>query len=441
MLTAEEAHGFARELTFVPRFADSTEDVSPIELYNYDNPEFYAYPRAWAEDNIEGFEKRYASGLKMEYTQFPDPYHPKVKDPELQAQFMKDVLGACAIYNDFIATAPTGTGKTVVTLNTIARLGTNALVIVPTERLAHQWAQEIQLHLGLRPDQIGKIQGDVCNYKNKHITIAIINSLSMRVYEEELYSYFGMVMVDECHRTGSEVFSQAVPRFNSRWRLGMSATPKRKDGADIVLAAHLGKIRVEAKAKALFCKVFAIPYAAKGRIWGQNHGSIVKCLTLDKTRNAMLVSKIYEAYERNRQILFVSDNILHIQVIIDMLIAKGVPRHIIGQFTGQIYHPGGRKEKVKQTELDRIKAECQIIGATYQMMKEGVDIPRLDWGIDLTPRADAIQLVGRIRRVFAGKPIPEWCTPVDLGSQVLMGYYRKRKKEYHATNMELIECQ
>lgn len=119
--------------------------------------------------------------------------------------------------------------------------------------------------------------------------------------------------------------------------------------------------------------------------------------------------------------------------------ANGIPRELMGQFTGQRYLPSGKTEKVKAEELEYIKKHSRIIFATYQMMKEGVDIPRLDAGIDATPRTDAIQLVGRIRRPFEGKPKPVWYTIVDRASKMLVGYYYKRKREYVNSNMEVEE--
>lgn len=438
LMSEGELSDMRRALTFIPRFADDGELPVPIELYQ-ETPTHIHLPRAWAEKNFEGFDKAYSRGQVCVYERFPDPYHPAVKNPEAQACFMQGILAATETYNDFRVSAATGSGKTVCALNTIARLGVNALVVVPTENLAAQWRKEAKLHLGLTDDQIGLVQGDVCDYQGKHIVITIINSLSMKDYPQEFYDHFAITVVDECHRIGSAVFSRGVPKMNSFWRIGLSATHKRKDGADIVLEATLGDIVVTSEAEALKTRVIVLPYNAAGRVWGNTHGALVKCLSVDRARNAMITDKVLELYERGRQILIVSDSIEHLQKLIALAVERGIPREIMGQFTGQQYLPEGKKRKITQEELDFIKKNSQIIFATYQMMKEGVDIPRLDAGIDATPRADAIQLVGRIRRVHPNKPMPEWYTIVDVKSGVLKGYYKKRKREYLATNMEVIE--
>ncbi|AHC30483.1 hypothetical protein CC53_gp066 [Rhizobium phage vB_RleS_L338C] len=67
------------------------------------------------------------------------------------------------------------------------------------------------------------------------------------------------------------------------------------------------------------------------------------------------------------------------------------------------------------------------------MMTEGIDIPRLDAGIDVLPRGDATQLIGRIRRPRPGKPEPVWITLLDTKCFMSKKYFERRCKDYQAT--------
>jgi hypothetical protein len=80
-----------------------------------------------------------------------------------------------------------------------------------------------------------------------------------------------------------------------------------------------------------------------------------------------------------------------------------------------------------------------ITGNTYGMMKEGIDIPRLDGGIDATPQSDAIQLVGRIRRPHEGKRDALWITLVDSRCDRSIRYYGSRLEEYRSAGMEVMD--
>ena len=61
-------------------------------------------------------------------------------------------------------------------------------------------------------------------------------------YEESLFEDFGLVIYDECHHLGAEVFSKALLKTSCKYTLGLSATPKRNDGLSKVFEWYLGNI-------------------------------------------------------------------------------------------------------------------------------------------------------------------------------------------------------
>ena len=61
-----------------------------------------------------------------------------------------------------------------------------------------------------------------------------------------------------------------------------------------------------------------------------------------------------------------------------------------------------------QFELDNITHSCSIILATYEIFSKGVDVPKLDMGVELLPVGNLKQPLGRILRLKEGKATPEW---------------------------------
>lgn len=62
--------------------------------------------------------------------------------------------------------------------------------------------------------------------------------------EEELSQYtqqFGLVVQDECHHVGLNIFN-IIDKFESKYKLGLSATPNRSDGLDFVFDLFFGGI-------------------------------------------------------------------------------------------------------------------------------------------------------------------------------------------------------
>ena len=259
------------------------------------------------------------------------------------------------------------------------------------------------------------------------------------------------MIVDESHRVGSRVFSRAMWQFPAAVRFGLSATHDRKDGAHEVIRNFLGDVTVKSEAEALPIKVYPVWYTAKGKIWGDNHGARMLCHSRDWERNLKIVELIKRMYNSGRNAIIVSESIKHLELLMEMSEKCDIPREVMGQFTAQKnivkkVQAGDRwqtvtKKKVqKASELERIKRESQLLFCSYGMIKEGIDIPRLDCGIAATPRTDGIQLIGRLRRPHEGKKSPViWIDIVDQRCDRSLRYYRCRLRDYDKCGAEVVK--
>ena len=133
--------------------------------------------------------------------------------------------------------APTGSGKTVMALRIMAVRRQPALVIVHTKDLADQWVERIHSFLAIPRAHVGRIGGGQYNI-GKQITVALVQSLYKRA--DEIAPRIGHLVVDECHRAPSRTFTEAVTAFDSKFMLGLSATPWRRDRLSKLIFWHLG---------------------------------------------------------------------------------------------------------------------------------------------------------------------------------------------------------
>lgn len=439
-----------KRLTFVPRSFDDQEPVEPIRMFDESVAGYIGVPREFGLSQFKQLpvEDRTVRGSPIRgVSKRPNPNHPRVRNPAAQAQFMQDLRAGFEKHRSFIAMAATGSGKTVCALDTAASLGCRTLVLVHLERLMFQWREEIADKLGVPESRIGLVQQDTCEWEGKDFCVGLLHSVVRRRYPDEFYRAFGLVVYDEVHKVGSQFFAPAVSLFPSRYRLGLSATPARKDGGDKVFFWHLGPIRVTSDADALPMKVYVVPHRATSNLWGSTHGARMKCLSVDPRRNELIVSFIKRFYESGRNALVVGESVAHLQKLMLLAERAGVPRASMGQFTSMRHQHALSEQtgrtviaKSKQTKetLDKIKESAQIIFATYGMMTEGIDIPRLDAGIDATPRSAATQLIGRIRRPMPGKKMPVWITLRDIRCSVSERYFASRCKDYRSSNAEVI---
>lgn len=117
-----------------------------------------------------------------------------------------------------VVALPTGSGKTLVAIAAIAKLGVAALVLVPTRVLLDQWARALA---ACWPHPIGRLgDGD---HHVAPITVATYASAVM--WAPRIGDRFGLVVVDEAHHVGAWCPADILEMLTAPARLGLTATP------------------------------------------------------------------------------------------------------------------------------------------------------------------------------------------------------------------------
>lgn len=377
--------------------------------------------RLLEEHGIEA-EENLSKGTKLICPKRPDPNHPSA--PQGQGKFFNDIVEAMRSQYGVLAEAATGSGKTVAALNAVATLGRSAVVIVPRSRLMYQWANEAKKHIGLTDDQIGLV-GDGHEQLDRPFTVVVIHNLYLSIYPKEFYESFGISIFDECHGLGAREFNKATRLFPSIFRLALSATPDRKDGCTKLFTDVFGEVSVRSEQEALpltyeivrfkltkilgslnFCKSTARPL-----IWLSEH----------KERNQLIAHLVKELYAKasrsGEAVVVLTSYIEHARTLYDLCGegTDGIPREEMGFFMGKRIDDSGKRVTIKKAELDHVSANATVIFATYGMMREGIDVPRIGFGIEALPVADVRQAVGRARRVYKDRKRAYWISIKDVG--------------------------
>lgn len=366
-----------------------------------------------------------SEGERALYRKRPTPRNPQ------QRAFFDTLTTAAKETPATFAVAATGTGKTVAALNAIAEIGRTAIVIVPSKSLAVQWKQEAVRHLGMPESSIHIFQGGKCAWQDYRIVVAVIHNLCNREWPDAFYKYFGTVVWDEAHRVGATMFSQSLSLFPAMHRIALTATPNRKDGMTSLLTASFGRVDSSVKGNAvkpLDCTAYVVNTAFRIKTRPSNNrmaqmGMMTSAVSNHAERNMLIAMIAARGYHAGRNVLIISDRIEQLQTIgvllaLDTLQVRAKDISLFISAT-------------KPAEVERLKAESKVILATYGMMKEGQDIPRLDMGIDATPRSDGEQMIGRIRRQHTNKKHPIWVTLYDQnGGGLLSGISAARIKDF-----------
>ena len=293
------------------------------------------------------------------------------------------ILNACYDKGGGILKIAPGSGKTVIALEVLCRLGKKTLVIVNRITLMSQWEEEITKFIPSA--KIGRIQGKNVNVQGKDIVIAMLHSLSQIEYPPETFNDFGLVIVDECPNTCTKMFSQILFKICSKYSIGLSATPERSDGCEYVLKWHIGNIVYNLKEERkgndpiiLFIKMESSNYKEikiVNRFTNRDQiqfTSMLSDLVEMKQRNDLIVNVIQQLGKKGRKILVLSERRNHIQLLYQALKDS---EFTVGKFMGSM----------KKQELDHAKT-CSVILATFSSFSEGVSVCDLDTLLLTTPK-------------------------------------------------------
>jgi superfamily II DNA or RNA helicase len=332
---------------------------------------------------------------------------------EGQNSVVQEVCSKLFTDDNSLLIAGCGTGKTVMGAEVSLRMGVSTCVIVHKEFLAAQWEAAFKM---LAPwVTVGRLQRDQVDTGHLFdVVIAVTQSVvnSKRDYSSDFYNSFGLIICDEVHRYGAALWQKAITKFPARYRLGLTATPDRQDGLWRVITRHISSSGPVLKAASLVPDIYILKTdtTVDQKIWYKpwldeklQRGSIISALSLHRGRNEAILSYIIRAYNKCRKVLVISERRAQLDYFSKRLGEATIPIEDIGFYVGGM----------KQEHLD-ISAQRQIILTTYQMSKEGLDIPDLDTLIMATPQSSIEQTVGRILRRFDEKASPvvlDFCDP------------------------------
>lgn len=154
-----------------------------------------------------------------------------------------------------------------------------------------------------------------------------------------------------------------------------------------------------------------------------NMAQMITNLSKISERNNKIISEIKSILEiePNRNVLVLSSRIEQLETL----------KSLFNDDTKTTLYIG----KMKKKELDEAQSK-QIFFATYEMVNEGFDLPKLDTLIFATPRSKVEQSVGRILRNKENSPII-----IDIIDKlsIFFGQGYKRKKFYKDLNYDITE--
>lgn len=290
---------------------------------------------------------------------------------------------------------PTGVGKTKAACKIVQELGVTTLVVVPSKSILDLMVNDFVKHFGK-----GKVQKlNTKNFKLKAINV--INIQALVNIDPKHFASVKAVVFDEFHHAASDTYLEANEEHlkDCYYRIGLTATNFRNDGADLALEAVLSNVLYE----------YPVKQAISDKFLMQPHFEIIPIkLGSERTFQKAYKTQIVENVERNRLVKDVAEHHKKDSVLI---LVKQIEHgeELQKLIPGSEFVRGDTKDGDREKTLEAFRKgqlKC-LIGTT--VIGEGVDLPIANVLIMAgggKSRIQVMQNIGRALRLAENKPEP-----------------------------------
>lgn len=264
----------------------------------------------------------------------------------------------------------TGTGKTVTAVSDAKRLGKRTLFLAHTKELVYQ---AYNCFRNLWPEvSVGRY---VEGYReaDAYVVCGSIQSVAANI---GMFAPddFGYLVIDECHHGTAETYRKIMSYFNPTFTLGLTATPERTDGEDLLdifkNVAHKLDLKTAVELDTLVpvrCIRIATNIDLRDvRINGFQYNALDLESKIQIPGRNQLIVDTYCEYVKSRPTVVFCMSVRHAQEMADLFQAKGINARSISGST----KPAERKRILEQYESGKIPVLCAC-----DLLNEGWDSP------------------------------------------------------------------
>ena len=353
----------------------------------------------------------------------------------------------------------TGLGKSRLAYRFIFELQQRTLMIVPRSDLMYQSLKEMQECIkNINIELLGDGHKGSDGAEITIATSAMLVNIKKQLGEEywlEWASQFNILIVDECHKAGSDgapsATWQMVMDIPASYRIGLSATPFEKEDTlqGLYVRSAFGEVLKDVSAAEGVEKGYLVPCTVffmkphysvdllMGTSWHDNnefedtternyHEEHTRYIVENEERNDLLIQIMNSMIEEGHKILVVAQRIPHNDLLFEAAENIGVPSF---QFHGQIPN---RKEVMN--EYKKTKGACIMVASS--IANDGIDVRDITCIIVAHGGRSFFQVVQRIGRGLRIDPNSDktQLTVIDMDDSELgvwfANHVKKRRKMY-----------
>ena len=320
------------------------------------------------------------------------PYQEEVKNESLE-RLNKSGTSIISMY--------TGGGKTITAIFIAGLINLKTLIIIKNIVLIKQWKDSI-----LKFCPTAKVQTlTPKSTLDEKCDFFIMNALNIPKMWRSFFSSIGMIIVDEIHLIVTKTLSKSFQYITPKYCLGLSATPDRPDGMDVLIDLYFGKHRIFRKLNRKHT-AYWINSGFKP-VYDQGDWNAVLNQQATSELHNNIVFKIVEKY-KDRTFLILCKRVNHAKYLKEELEERGEK---VSTLVGS------------QKTYDE---DSRVLIGTVQKVGVGFDHPKLNALIIAGDVEEYfIQYLGRVMRTQEGEPFI--FDIVDDNASLKRHHYTRRK--------------
>jgi superfamily II DNA or RNA helicase len=295
----------------------------------------------------------------------------------------------------------TGTGKTITAISDVKRLNSRTLYLAHTKDLIYQTKQKFK---ELWPEKEVGIYIAENRDKNAYVVCGSVQSVSQNIesFEPDDFDY---IIVDEAHHSAADTYRKILSYFKPKFTLGLTATPERMDGENILelfknvahkldlkTAVEIGElvpircIRVKTNVDISNVRFNGITYNSQD----------LESKIFIPERNNVIVNT-YLNYVKDKKTVIFCASVKHANLIANMLKENNINAYAVSG----IMNSNLRQKILKEYEYGDVNVLCAC-----DLLNEGWDSPRTEVLFMARPTMSKtiyLQQLGRGTRKHKGK--------------------------------------
>lgn len=405
--------------------------ITSQEIPHIINKSLSTFETYWQSDEFEVFDGKAESKQKLanalntakmsssnQATYFFD-----IQPYAHQKEILEQLLVERELHQRFrnLVVAATGTGKTLISAFDFARFikqkpDATFLFVAHRDEILRQ--AQMAFRSVLRNSTFGELLGNGEKPAHYRQLFASVQSLNNQLEELRLAAdYYDYIVVDEAHHISASSYRGFINHFEPQILLGLTATPERHDGSDIVQdfsGVIAAEIRLpEAINHRHLCpfQYFAIDDDTDLRSinWSRGRYDIAQLTNL-YTHNQQRVDKIVQSMDEivtdmsSIKALAFCVSKEHANYMCQQFLLKGINSNVLTSDNSQ-----DRQLKKQMLESGQVNILCVV-----DIFNEGVDIKQVDTLLFLRPTESLTVFLQQLGRGLRLSDEKQCCTVLDF---------------------------